>query len=230
MTRAEFVEKRYTDALAQTVFSFSYKGQSYLYGRDVEPFRHATFEALQHGRGELLAEIFGFDPSMNPREMVAQIRAEPERAERTYREFLRVRHGVTDAKIGRSLFVYATNDAAHARMNRVRQLRRAKPVTNLETRSGDYRAVPIDSPGVIYCDPPYLGTEPYPRGASLPFDYEAFYSWCEAQTLPVFISEFWMPPERFVPVLTIRRKCSLGKRYARDEILFRPRTQLKPAQ
>lgn len=47
---------------------------------------------------------------------------------------------------------------------------------------------------VIYCDIPYKGTN---LGGYNAIDYEAFYSWCERQTQPVFISEYDMPSDRF---------------------------------
>ena len=43
---------------------------------------------------------------------------------------------------------------------------------------------------VVYCDPPYYGTTGYSSGE---FDHGRFYAWCEAQTVPVFVSEFTAP-------------------------------------
>lgn len=50
----------------------------------------------------------------------------------------------------------------------------------------------VDPPAgsVVYCDPPYAGTTGYASGE---FDYDRFYAWCEAQTVPVFVSEFAAP-------------------------------------
>lgn len=50
-----------------------------------------------------------------------------------------------------------------------------------------------DFDGVIYCDPPYRGTTPYP--GVRPFDHERFYrrvrEWSEITR--VFVSEYSMP-------------------------------------
>lgn len=53
----------------------------------------------------------------------------------------------------------------------------------------------VDPPAgsVVYCDPPYAGTTGYASGE---FDHGRFYAWCEAQTVPVFVSEF-AAPERW---------------------------------
>ncbi len=53
-----------------------------------------------------------------------------------------------------------------------------------------WRVVPPEG-SVVYCDPPYAGTRGYSSGK---FDHDRFYAWCEAQTVPVFVSEFTAPP------------------------------------
>jgi hypothetical protein len=57
----------------------------------------------------------------------------------------------------------------------------------------DYREVKIEPDGVIYCDIPYKNTDQY----NIEFDHEAFYDWCEQQEVPVYISEYQMPEDRF---------------------------------
>ena len=63
----------------------------------------------------------------------------------------------------------------------------------------DYREVRIKGEAVIYCDPPYKG----PKGYGMKFDHEAFYDWCCAQSVPVYISEYAMPGDRFECVAEI---------------------------
>lgn len=59
------------------------------------------------------------------------------------------------------------------------------------------------------------------------FDYEKFYSWCENQSSPVFISEYNMPEDRFKCIKTIQvgRKCSSTKFDICDEKVFVPNHQ-----
>ena len=82
----------------------------------------------------------------------------------------------------------------------------------------------FDEPGIIYCDPPYMSVYDY----GCEFDAEAFYSWCEAQKLPVYISEYQMPEDRFVPVaaFTVTRKMNTKKSSICHEKIWRPRIQL----
>ena len=115
------------------------------------------------------------------------------------------------------------------RLQRLESLERitdvdVSPVLTVTT--GDYRALTFEQGGIIYCDPPYKNTGQYRTVGT--FDFDAFYSWCEAQTLPVYISEYSMPEDRFVPVaaFTVTRKLSAKKSNICPEKIWRPRTQL----
>ena len=95
----------------------------------------------------------------------------------------------------------------------------------LTVTTGDYRALNFERGGIIYCDPPYKSTEErYGRE----FDFDGFYSWCEHQANPVYISEYTMPEDRFVPVaaFTVTRKMDAKKSNICLEKIWRPRTQL----
>ena len=95
----------------------------------------------------------------------------------------------------------------------------------LTVTTGDYRALNFERGGIIYCDPPYKSTEErYGRE----FDFNGFYSWCEHQANPVFISEYTMPEDRFVPVaaFTVTRKMDAERSSICHEKIWRPRCQL----
>ena len=61
----------------------------------------------------------------------------------------------------------------------------------------DYKDLNIPDNSIIYCDPPYKGTEKYWKQK---FNYEEFYEWCikkHNEGHKVFISEYEMPENRF---------------------------------
>lgn len=76
----------------------------------------------------------------------------------------------------------------------------------IEFYSTDYQSVPIPDNSVIYCDIPYKGTGTYQSHQKTEFDYERFYDWAYSQTQPIFISEYFMPEDRFVCIAEIKRK------------------------
>ena len=114
---------------------------------------------------------------------------------------------------------------------RLQTLERLKRITDVDVppvltvTTGDYRALNFEQGGIIYCDPPYKSTEErYGRE----FDFNGFYSWCEHQANPVFISEYTMPEDRFAPVasFTVTRKMDTKKSSICHEKIWRPRCQL----
>lgn len=57
---------------------------------------------------------------------------------------------------------------------------------------GDYREARIPDGAVVYCDPPYFGTQGYESGA---FDHVEFWSWAElvSDRAAVYVSEYRAP-------------------------------------
>ena len=93
------------------------------------------------------------------------------------------------------------------RVQRLESLQRLERVQSLEQFSTDYQNVEIYKDSVIYCDIPYEGTDGY---NGIDFDFERFYSWCEKQTEPVFISSYKMPEDRFICIATFEHRSILS--------------------
>ena len=94
------------------------------------------------------------------------------------------------------------------RVQRLESLERVQRLESLEQFSTDYQNVKIDKDSVIYCDIPYDGTDSY---NGIDFDFERFYSWCEKQTEPVFISSYKMPEDRFMCIATFEHRSIYAK-------------------
>lgn len=96
------------------------------------------------------------------------------------------------------------SDAAISGHNAIGSLKH--PLSDvIEFYSTDYQAVPIPENSVIYCDIPYKNTGTYQRHKKIEFDYERFYDWAYRQTQPIFISEYFMPEDRFRCIAEIKR-------------------------
>ena len=126
----------------------------------------------------------------------------------------------------KSLETLQTNESL-CRLQSLERLERINSVDVppvLSVTTGDYRALNFEQGGIIYCDPPYKNTKGYGRE----FDFAGFYSWCEHQANPVFISEYTMPEDLFVPVasFTVTRKMDTKKSSICPEKIWRPRCQL----
>lgn len=76
----------------------------------------------------------------------------------------------------------------------------------------DYRDVEVLPDSIVYCDIPYRGTRGYGdnHGRKNEFDYSVFYDWAESQDVPVFISEYWCPCDRFDCIAEFNRTSTLS--------------------
>ena len=84
----------------------------------------------------------------------------------------------------------------------LQNLERLERLENLESQNvqivvstDDYRNYVYHDGDVVYCDPPYAGTNGYGRE----FDHEAFWQWCRTRDFPVYVSEY-RAPEDFISV------------------------------
>ena len=71
-------------------------------------------------------------------------------------------------------------------------------ISEIELYNTSYDGVPIKPNSIIYRDIPYFGTTNYSNKSK--FDYDKFYGWCIQQKIAghsIFISEYWMPEDRF---------------------------------
>lgn len=106
-------------------------------------------------------------------------------------------------------------------LQRLQSLESLERLKGLEVHTGDYRDVNVKPNSVIYCDIPYVNTGGYGKGA---FDHEAFYDWACQQDVPVYISEYWMPEDRFECIAERAKVCSYGtSRNSTIEKIFIPR-------
>lgn len=107
----------------------------------------------------------------------------------------------------------------------LQSLQSLERLQSLESFNKSYDEIEIKENSVIYCDIPYEGTSGY----LTEFDFEKFYSWCEKQTEPLFISSYKMPAERFVCVAMFKHRCTLSatKNIEVTEKVFIPKHQEK---
>ena len=112
------------------------------------------------------------------------------------------------------------------RLESLESLQSLESLESLQSFRGSYEKIKIRPDSVIYCDIPYRNKDEYYEGG---FDYERFYDWCEKQTEPLYISEYWMPPERFECVASIEKSVTLcsGSGKKAVEKLFVPKVQIK---
>ena len=221
ISRDDFFKLKDTDYYVACCFSFGNDFKGYAYSKDIEQFKKAMHYSVVFNDNSLLSKFVNVD-NLTYTSDVIQDRL-------IYlRKYL---HNFTNFKDKR---IELQNLEGLTRLQRLQGLERLHRLNelnneqkdNIKFYSDDYQNIPLtDKDAVIYCDIPYLNTNKYKHS----FDYERFYLWAERQKIPIYISEYQMPKDRFICVAEKEKKCCLsatnnGK--ITIERIFRPRTQL----
>lgn len=199
ISRDDFNKLKYTDGIVAICWSFNNNCKDYLYPPKTEAIQKAWWYSHFYKDDSLINQI---DPS----------------------EYKDIRKELRSAES----------------LNRIQSLERIKRIQNLEwifktdikEYSLDYSDVPLPenkSNTIIYCDPPYYGTDaPYVKS----FDFERFYKWCETTSKKgyyLYISEYYMPLDRFKIIWRQPKAvCTSGARThnnERTEFIFTPINQ-----
>ena len=186
ISREDFLSLKDTDAYVRVCWSFGNDGKSYLYGREIEPYKRALHHAVVFGD---FTPLSGLCPEVVDSCRAALSGVEERSARRVEIGRAVVRwlkaNGTPEMLLNNPLY-----KSCSFKQGRLERLQR------LERYSTDYRDVPIEDGGVVYCDPPYKDADGYVTGA---FDHDAFYDWARNAEFPVYVSEYSMP-EDFIPV------------------------------
>ena len=214
ISRDDFFKLKDTDYYVACCFSFGNDFKSYAYSKEIEQFKKAMHYSVFFNDNSLLSEFINVG-NLNYTSADLQDRM-------IYlRKYL---HNFTNFKDKR---IKLQNLERLTRLQSLEHLHRLnnEQKDNIKFYSDDYQNIPLtDKDAVIYCDIPYLNTNKYKH----PFDYERFYSWAERQEIPIYISEYQMPKDRFVCVAEKEKRCKLSSTTNKITVerIFRPRTQL----
>ena len=235
ISRDEFFRLRDTDPYVAICFSFGNNLSNYMYNEEIEPIKEAYHYALFFGDYSLAKERIGIDltplekcPTIKEKYAMLKriVKTTPPyqwkqgysqwKGKGGFAEFgtppkkpwnfqsleARQRCILTPPTL-KSKMQSEESDVAKCNAMGSKRL----PLSDvIEFHSTDYQAVPIPDNSVIYCDIPYANTGAYQSHKKTEFDYERFYDWAYRQTQPIFISEYWMPEDRFVCIAEIKRK------------------------
>ena len=203
ISRAEFNARKRDDAYIALVWSFGNNGVDYLYGTEIEPFKHAYHILVFESNPEPIRK-FGYDIAVSDN---------PDVIARYYQYKSQIRNQTNSRQYGK--YPYDLDST-------VRQIE-IERLQSLQSLQSDYADVSIPEGAVIYCDIPYSGTD---CGKYDGFDHNRFYEWALKQS-NIFISEYSMP-EPFIEIASIQKSIlstangASGK--ATEKIFTNPRT------
>ena len=242
ISREEFERLRSTDAYAAMCFSFGNDYRSYMYARPLERYKRALHYAIfwrdfapwrelcPETADALAAGLAPIEDRKQRRVQAGHFIVESLKQQLSAGT---LSPDILEKPIYRQIRRATSNSLQSLgcleRLERLLSLERLESLPDtLTAHSMDYREMRFDEPGIIYCDPPYMSGYAKGKEYGCEFDAEAFYSWCEAQKLPVYISEYQMPEERFVCIAEWDKVTTIAAKTTTHvtERLWRPRTQL----
>ena len=224
VSREEFFAKKDTDPFVRMCWSFGNDNRTYLYGKDVEPYKRACHYAVVLDEWDefrrLCPEVC--DAARNALDGMTDTKKRRLAFGPAIVKKLR-RIATPETMRANPLYAQVRGSArlesleSLQSLERLERLQSLQSLESLESLETDYREVPIPEDSVVYCDPPYSGT----KGYGMDFDHDAFWEWARTREFPVWVSEY-SAPDDFVCVkeIPVRSRLSAATNIAATERLF----------
>lgn len=227
ISREEFLNSN--EPYVKFCWSFGNNLRTYLYSKEIEPYKKACHYAIVFDDFSLIKELCPevYDVTKKALDGIKNIKKRRLAFGPSVIKELK-RLGDWDLVQNNPLYKSAhwRGGKLDGQNNDLQSLQSLESLQRLQSFSTDYQNIEIKKDSVIYCDIPYEGTECY---NGIDFDFERFYSWCEKQTEPVFISSYKMPEDRFTCIATFEHRSTLSA-VANSKVLekvFIPKHQFK---
>jgi len=167
ITREEFFEKKEQDGYIKYIWSFGNRGDTYLYGKDIEKQK------------EILHNLIVFNDYTKVNEIIPEF-------EKLYKGDIKNRRKELKTRI--------ENLERINNLQNLQQLERLARLQQLELHTGCYKDYEYQEGDVVYCDPPYEYTAKYNEEE---FNHKEFYDWVATRDYQVFFSSYEISDKRF---------------------------------
>ena len=177
--------ERESDGYIKYIWSFGNNGQAYIYGKDIEEWKHKAYDYIVFGKkdAELLKVLPGLDRYV--------------KSKRIHERRLQFQRYVKSLKLGE-------NHQRLQTLENLQSLQQLEALQRLEALHISYEDYQYQEGDVVYCDIPYEDTASYSGG----FDHKKFYDWVDAQPFPIYISSYRIKDARW-PIVWAKCKVPL---------------------
>lgn len=240
ISREDFWKLKDTDFYVYSCFSFGNKGTSYCYGTHIEPWKKALHYARVFNDFSLLKEFRIITTDVSKKNIRQHLQEYKEKYIKWFCDYKNIQFednlqliDFRDQTNPRS-FESLENLERLQSFERFHRLQNIKSIDNITFYNKDYREIEIKDNSVVYCDPPYFGTEPYHiKNKEIQFNHNEFYRWIKElsknKTIKIFISEYFMPSEDFIKIREYPKISSMARNEydlgIKTDNLFIPKSQ-----
>lgn len=218
ISREDFFRLKESDPYVRYCWSFGNNGRDYIYSKDVEPYKRALHYAVVFGDFAALRRLCPLVSDAAEKALAGLASRKARRIEfgrvivRRLKQVgkpedlknnplfgrIRLRDGGVVRKESLGSLRSLQSLQRLERLQSLESLESLESLQSLECLEMDYRDVQLPDGCVVYCDPPYAGTDGYGLHKSA-FDHEAFWNWARKCERLLFISEYSAPVD-FVPI------------------------------
>ena len=218
ISREDFFKLKDKESYIKYCWSFGNNGRDYLYSKEIEPYKRAWHFAVFENEFSYAEKLkIDLTPIKEIKSLYKKYILSKRIIESTVKEYKLTK--------GNTLVRQQQLES----LNRLQSLERLHPqsLERLQSLQSDYAGIKIKDNSVIFCDIPYINTNAYGKKNINIFDYERFYQWAESQKEFLFISEYWMPEDRFICIDEIKKPVLLnsGRNLKVIEKIFIPKHQ-----
>lgn len=225
ISREDFFRLKESDPYVRYCWSFGNNGRDYIYSEDVEPYKRALHYAVVFGDFAELRRLCPLVSDAAEKALAGLASREARRIEvgraivRRLKQVGKPEDLKNNPLFGRILLrdggvVRKESLGSLESLERLQRLERLQSLEclgrlqSLERLEMDYRDVQLPDGCVVYCDPPYAGTDGYGLHKSA-FDHEAFWNWARKCERLLFISEYSAPVD-FVPIEAVPHRSRIS--------------------
>ena len=204
ISREDFFRLKESDPYVRYCWSFGNNGRNYIYSEAVEPYKRALHYAVVFGDFAVLRRLCPLVSDAAEKALAGLASRKARRIEvgRAIVRRLKQVGKPEDLKNNPLFGQIRLRDGGVVRKESLERLQ------SLECLEMDYRDVQLPDGCVVYCDPPYAGTDGYGLHKSA-FDQEAFWNWARKCERLLFISEYSAPVD-FVPIVELPHRSRLS--------------------
>ena len=195
----EFHAKKDLDPYIKMIWSFGNAGNSYLFGKEIEPHKRSMHNAVvfndfdDYAKKWLGMDRFAEGYSILQRRLYVRSRGK-----------LNAMRGDIQQLEQLERLERLQQLEQLQQLQQLERLERLEQLERLELTSVSYEQVDIKPNSIIYCDIPYDGTADYDGNTT--FDRAKFLEWADAQTKPVYISEYNISDSRFTCLGSLQKR------------------------
>lgn len=223
ISREDFFRLKESDPYVRYCWSFGNNGMRYIYSEAVEPYKRALHYAVVFGDFAELRRLCTLVSDAAEKALAGLASRKARRIEVGRAIVMRLKQvGKPEDLKNNPLFGrIRLRDGGVVRkerlgrleslerLERLQSLQSLERPQSLECLEMDYRDVQLPDGCVVYCDPPYAGTDGYGLHKSA-FDQEAFWNWARKCERLLFISEYSAPVD-FVPIMEVPHRSRLSQ-------------------